>query len=190
MNIAEQQSVATCQICFWLIKADQSVQHCSSCQSPYHQECWDWLGGCATYGCPNMVESKKAEDEPATYWGATEKKCPLCAETIPISEKVCPYCKKSFDDIRPMTREDLLPKKEDPALAAYRKGAIWLFVFSLIGCTSPIALIAGSIWYKNNRDDIERAGATTKALIFIALGICVLYIVVMGFAILLWNVVE
>ncbi len=164
------------------------MERCPGCAALYHQECWAELGGCATYGCPRMVEVKKPEDEAPTYWGTTEKTCPMCAEKIPISALVCPHCHTTFDDPRPMTREDLLPKSEDPALAGYRKGAAWLFILSLLGCTSPLALLIGGFWYWSHRREIARAGATSQALSLIGLGICLLYLVAVGFGLLLWNV--
>jgi hypothetical protein len=59
-----------------------------------------------------MVEIKKA-DEQISYWGATEKKCPICAETIPMVVLECPFCKATFDDVRPLTREDVLGSSEE-----------------------------------------------------------------------------
>ena len=186
-TVAEHESAA-CQICLHAVETGQPVQFCPDCRACYHQECWDELGGCGTYGCPRMVEIKKSEDQTQTYWGATEKKCPICIEQIPISTLVCPHCKTRFSDTRPMTREELLPQREDPALREYRRKAVWLFIFSVLGCTSPFALLIGSIWYRSHRDEIDRAGPTARALTLIGLGICVLYLGVMVLSLLIWGI--
>lgn len=190
MSITEGHSSAVCQICLHAVDDGEMIQLCPACHTRYHQECWEELGGCATYGCPRMVEIKKSEDVSPTYWGATEKKCPVCIEQIPITVLICPHCKTKFSDTRPMTREDLLPPQEDPALAGYRKTAVWLFIFSLLGCTSPFALLFGGIWYGSHRNEIARAGPTTRALSLIGLGICVLYLVAMGLSVLVWSIAS
>ena len=91
---------AVCQICGCAIGPEQAVEVCPEpkCRSPYHRECWDYLGGCARYGCPKMVEVKKGEGESPTFWGASDKQCPLCAEAIPVGALECPYCKALFQD--------------------------------------------------------------------------------------------
>lgn len=187
MSAVEEHRSAVCQICLHPVEANQAIQFCPDCRTRYHQECWDELGGCGTYGCSRMVEIKKSEDETLTYWGATEKKCPICIEQIPVGALVCPFCKTRFKETRPLTREELLPQREDPALAGYRKRAVWLFIFSILGCTSPFALLFGGIWYRSHRDEIAQAGPTARALSLIGLGICVLYLVVMVLSSLVWG---
>lgn len=123
-----------------------------------------------------MVEVKKAEVA-STYWGATEKVCPMCAEKIPVAAMQCPFCQATFTDMRPVSREDVLGKPPDPEAAKDQKRAKWLLVFSLIGFTSPIAFIVGLIWYSKSRKQIERAGSTTRALVLASLGICGAYFV-------------
>lgn len=159
---------------------------CPGCGNIQHQVCWDELGGCSVKGCPNAVEVKKAEIA-VTDWGKTEKTCPFCAEQIPMDKRECPYCKASFGDIRPLTKEDVLPKVEDPQLQGYRSNAKMLLVFSVIGCTSPLALLIGGIWYARNRREIARAGSSTSALVVVSLGICVLYLVMLGLGTVLFS---
>ena len=50
-----------------------------------------------------MVEVKKAEVG-STFWGATEKVCPMCSEKIPVAALECPFCKTAFKDMRPMAQ--------------------------------------------------------------------------------------
>lgn len=145
------------------------------------------MGGCAVYGCPNMVEVKKAADESPAFWGKTEKVCPVCAETIGVGVLECPFCKTKFQDIRPMTRDDVIPKAADPVQAKYRKSAIWLLAFSAFGFTSPVALVVGGLWYWSNREQIRRAGSTVQALTLIALGICLAYLLAIGLSLLVFS---
>jgi hypothetical protein len=160
---------------------------CPGCSHPYHRECWEELGGCAVMGCPKMVEVKKAEIAP-TYWGMHEKVCPFCRETILVAEVECPFCKSKFEDIRPVTREAVIPKAADPQIAAYRSQAKWLLFFSAIGCTSPLALLFGAFWYSRNRKEIIRLDATTNALAIAGLGIAAIYMIMILVGILVFQV--
>jgi hypothetical protein len=136
-----------------------------------------------------MVEVKKAEIA-LTDWGKTEKVCPYCAEKIPVEKRECPFCRASFSDIRQISKEDVLPKTEDPAVVECRTRAKWLLAFSILGCTSPIALLVGGIWYRNNKETIARAGASTRATVLVSLGICALYLVMVGLGWLVFSVIH
>lgn len=171
-----RQDVTVCQICGLPIGVRQIVRNCSACTSGFHSECWDELGGCATYGCPKMYETKKAEDIAITYWGAHEKTCPICAETIPVAELKCSKCGTDFDDISPLTREDILQQDKSSPQFVYRKTAILLFIVSAIGITSPLALLFGGIWYRVKRREIAQ-DATTRALTLVALFVATAYII-------------
>lgn len=190
MTTTPQPGAPLCLVCLLPITAGEPVQTCAhpKCRTPYHQECWEYLGGCARYGCPKMVEVKKSAEQAATYWGSDKKRCPMCAEEILVGALECPFCKATFPDIRPVDREDVLPQPEDPILKACRKNAIRLLVFSALGVTSPFALLFGLLWYRSNKAEIERAGPTTKGLVLISLGICVVYLVLMAFGILIFLV--
>ncbi|MCA1557738.1 MAG: hypothetical protein LC731_04260, partial [Acidobacteria bacterium] len=102
----------------------------------------------------------------------------------------CPFCKTEFKDKRPLSRDELLPEREDPELRNYRRGAVWLFVLSLLGCLSPFVLLFGGMWYRDNREDIARAGPTARAMSLIGLGICVLYLLVMGLSFVVWSITS
>jgi hypothetical protein len=92
----------------------------------------------------------------------------------------CPVCNAVFKESRPLSREDYLPTAPDPALAGIRRGAKWLLVFSVIGCTSPLALLIGAVWYSNNKRQIAAAGPATRTLVLISLLICVVYLVMVS----------
>jgi hypothetical protein len=134
-----------------------------------------------------MVEIKKA-DEQISYWGATEKKCPICAETIPMVVLECPFCKATFDDVRPLTREDVLGSSEDPTIVSYRRRAIWLLVFSVIGVTAPVVLVVGAVWYRLKKHEIRTAGQTVQALLWMSWVIAALYIVLVSLGAMLFLV--
>ena len=53
---------AVCMICGEAI-LQRRVQ-CRRCHTPHHQECWDYLGQCSTYGCGEKkwkTERKKSK---------------------------------------------------------------------------------------------------------------------------------
>ncbi len=186
MAPAQQQTTPTCPYCLSALEQGQLVVVCPGCGFTHHNECWDDLGGCAVEGCPRMVEVKKAEI-PANFWGATEKICPYCAERIPIATLQCIYCRAVFEDIRPVAREDVLPKFENPRVQELRRQAKRLFIFSVLGLTSPFALLIGWSWYRNNRSEIERIGGNTRALSLLALGICGFYLLMLVLGILVFT---
>src|SRR5258708_5282193 len=170
-GMGTQQHAASCPYCLTALEPLQPAVVCPGCGVTHHRECWEDLGGCAGGGCPHMVEVKKAEI-PANFWGATEKICPYCAEKIPMATLQCIYCRAIFEDIRPVTSEDVLPKFENPRVRELRSQAKRLFVFSLFGVTSPFALAIGWNWYRNNRLEIHPVGGNTRALPTIRLRIC------------------
>jgi Prokaryotic RING finger family 1 len=182
-----QQGESSCPYCLCALSPGEPAVACSGCGFVHHRECWDTLGGCAVEGCTKMVEVKKAEVG-STFWGATEKVCPMCSEKIPVAALDCPYCKAAFKDMRPMAKEDVLFKAEDPVLKSYRKSANLLLIFSLIGCTSPLALLVGGIWYARKRGEIQRAGTTTRAKVLVSLGVCVIYLVMIGVGTLVFSI--
>lgn len=176
MNLPADHRV-TCVYCL-LIVEESDFMTCPGCSAPHHQTCWEELNGCSVYGCSKMVETKKADEQVVTYWGVAEKKCPVCAEVIPVAALECQFCHTSFEDIRPMTRADLLKPDEEDWIKSYRKRAVWLVFFSAIGCTTPISFLIGIIWYLARRERLKLVPAT-RGLVLIALGIGVVYAVVL-----------
>jgi hypothetical protein len=126
-----------------------------------------------------MYETKKSEGDLVSYWGTFKKKCPICAETIAVSELKCPYCGTDFDDVRPVSREDFLRPNEEPP-NPLRKTALRMLILSALGVTSPLVLIGGSIWYIRHRREIAEQDFTTRALTAIALGVATVYMLLIG----------
>lgn len=63
-TVADQ---ATCSICGEPVS--KRVVRCFACNAPFHPECWDFTGGCGTYGCsgnagPSPPSSVPADDGP------------------------------------------------------------------------------------------------------------------------------
>lgn len=133
-----------------------------------------------------MVEVKKSEMA-STYWGATEKVCPMCAEKIPVAALQCPFCKATYSDMRPVSREDVLGEREAPETRLIQRRATVLLVFSLIGFTSPLALIIGWIWYSRDREEIAQS-STARALVLASLGICIAYLILIVIGLMVFTV--
>ncbi len=46
---ASDSGAGTCQICGGELAGER--HRCPECRTPHHRECWEYLGGCSTYGC-------------------------------------------------------------------------------------------------------------------------------------------
>ena len=46
---SRERMTGRCPICTTVLR--EPLVRCGRCQSPHHQECWEYLGRCATYGC-------------------------------------------------------------------------------------------------------------------------------------------
>ena len=49
VEIGEKGEELVCQICGYPMTED--LVTCSTCDTPHHKECWEYIGGCSTYGC-------------------------------------------------------------------------------------------------------------------------------------------
>ena len=56
--IQNQNSV--CMVCCEQIKKDKDRVVCECCKTPHHAECWNYFGGCSTFGCS---ETAKISDD-------------------------------------------------------------------------------------------------------------------------------
>lgn len=52
-----------CQVCGEALEAP--MVWCARCDTPHHRDCWEWNGGCSTYGCKSEeTRSDPAEETP------------------------------------------------------------------------------------------------------------------------------
>lgn len=49
--------VGQCLVCGESLSA--KIVYCRSCQTAHHRECWEYIGGCATYGCQSKQASPR-----------------------------------------------------------------------------------------------------------------------------------
>ena len=142
-----------CSICKTLIQPSHVTTGCPYCHSAYHRECWQQLGGCATYGC-SAAPVPEVVPLPTSVkggWG-DEKTCPQCGDNLPSSLLVC-RCGAHFPWADPMTTQEYetwVQEQERGALA--RKGMVVLFFVSLFGVFAPLTgAIAGIYAYRSRK---------------------------------------
>ena len=132
-----------CSVCQTQLVRGEQVTCCSECNIVYHSECWNENEGCAQYGCKNAPEIEKDESiEPqSNVWGE-EKSCPQCQKQIKAIALVCRYCGATFDT-RDFVSQDEFANREyqDREYIQARNAMVALFLVSITGCLSPIALI-------------------------------------------------
>ena len=168
-----------CSICKTLIPDSDVTFVCAECNSPYHQICWEQLGGCATYGCKAAAIPEKPSLPTSVNrgWG-DDKACPNCHDLIPSSLLIC-RCGARFPWADPMTAEEYqVWLMEDEQRTLKRKQLIYLFLISLLGLPAPITgTIAGIQAYRFRKVLVGEVG-TYLALGYGAFVIGVVYSVV------------
>lgn len=168
---------ATCPICQSGLVADDAVIACSDCDQVHHQECWQEVGGCATYGCPQAPAATKeaAAAAPRSAWGDT-KACPACGETIRSIAVKCRYCGEMFETVDPLKAADLRRgARKAETLRSMRTTVTVLFILSLVGCLAPLTLILSLIYLVPKRELVADAGPLFRVLGYSTVGLSVLY---------------
>ncbi len=174
---AVETTGGTCPICLTAFDPGSPARSCPSCGQFHHVECWDEVGGCATYGCDQAPRAEKEApaEAPVSAWGDT-KKCPACQETIKAIALKCRYCGTEFDTVDPLSARDLRRKLErSEKRGTLEKTCVGLFVAALFGCLAPIVLIAGLAVVLPNRRELGRSGPLYLVLGYSAIGISALY---------------
>ena len=170
-----------CSICQNAVQPGEAACLCPECRSPYHRECWDEVGGCATYGCRQMPQAAKpAEPGARTEGWGDEKACPKCRKPIRSAAVKCRYCKAKFPSALPMTPAEFHEWRAQQAqLAPTRIMAIVVFVASLFGCLGPVVLLGGGFWLWSSHDALKRVGGVHQVLAYFGLGLSAIYSLLM-----------
>lgn len=162
--------VGVCPVC--RSEAEGAQVECPDCHARHHQECWEYNGGCGKYGCPSAPEPQKLDEMevPLAYWGKTEKECPACRNMIQAAALRCRHCGMVFASARPQGAGEFHAQRAlESDLPGLRRKAIFLLVFSILPCTTTIALIGGGFWYAANRKRLAALPAQQAALAKIGL---------------------
>ncbi|MFC1612194.1 RING finger protein [Myxococcota bacterium] len=160
-----------CAICQTTIGDGEEVGRCSKCDTPFHVECWDENGGCATYGCELMPETVKPQtaEVPDSYWGQQDKQCPRCGSTIKVAALRCRHCGATFESRAPVSPGELAASHAGPDLGTARMVAVLVFITGLVPCTAPLTLVFGSIWYLASRPVIAKLPSTHRVMMILGL---------------------
>ena len=58
---SDSEAEQHCQICGEAIREDHV--RCSSCDTPHHEDCWQYYGECATFGCPSKTYQRVSYED-------------------------------------------------------------------------------------------------------------------------------
>lgn len=156
-----------CAICQTPIAPGETAGRCPACDGPFHVECWESNGGCATYGCAQMPETVKAPEEAwgATHWGQADKQCPACGQKIRVAALRCRHCGTVFETAEPVSQTDYLRRSRAPAGGGFARAAsIAIFLFGILPCSAPACLLFGGVWFLFNRDAVRGLPASHRML--------------------------
>lgn len=180
---AAGQAGALCQICQTATTAEDDCVVCPICQQIHHQDCWNEVGGCGTYGCEQAPQlEKSAATKQLTAWGDT-KKCPSCGEEIKSIALKCRYCEARFETTDPMTAKDLKRQGvRTRKIENLKVTIVCLFVGSVIVCLAPIVLVAGLAILLPQMEQVKKCGPFHTTLAVISLGLSGLFsLLMLGF---------
>lgn len=154
---ADHPDVVVCTYCRTPIGPAEPATKCSDCNSTYHEECWSENGGCGVYGCSKVpeVEKRSSIEVPVSFWGQENKPCPACGREILAAALRCRHCGAVFASAQPENTESFLSRLSlETRLPKVRMICVWIFVLSVLPCTSLGGAIWGLIWYPRNKQEV------------------------------------
>jgi hypothetical protein len=160
-----------CSICMSSIDAAEPMHLCDGCRAQYHEECWTENGGCAVYGCANVpkTEGLKPLEIPPAFWGREDKDCPRCGAKIMALAVRCRHCGGEVE-ARPEEQASYQRRADRKARTPILRRAAKLFLIaSLLPVLSLVTVVAGTLYYRANRDQIRRLSGGTDGLFRIAI---------------------
>lgn len=167
----------TCSICQSAIITGEHVVYCPDCALPFHHECWQENGGCSAYGCksaPRTVKAEPAAQTISTIWGG-EKPCPACGRSIRAQALKCRFCGATFETRDLVTADEYTRREYDgQEYEAARNKVIVMFLASVSGCLTPIALIVLSVLLVTKRIfgvEYRRLPAALRGMVVSGFGI-------------------
>lgn len=180
----------TCGVCMSAIEAGEAAVACEGCHSPYHAECWTENGGCAVYGCTHVpkTDGLKPLEIPPAYWGREDKDCPQCGKSIMALAVRCRHCGAEIM-ARPEEKSVFQQRTERRARAPRLRTTAKVFLFmALLPGFALITLIAGTAYYRGNRDEIRRLPGGAEGLYRIAIGTAAAQCTLLVFGVVAWYI--
>jgi predicted RNA-binding Zn-ribbon protein involved in translation (DUF1610 family) len=182
-----------CAICQSPILPAEKMASCPACRTAYHAECWAENLGCAVYGCSQVpaTEARRELEIPAAYWGQEHKPCPSCGASILAAAVRCRACGAVFESARPQSVHEF-SRQQDAASRrpGLKRTTVWLFVFSVLPCSAPVAALVGAVWYYSNRGELEGLPALYPTLSRLGLAISIGQTVLAVFAAVLYTLLR
>jgi hypothetical protein len=178
----------SCAICMTPVGSEDAATSCPSCAAPYHAECWTDNGGCAVYGC-NMVpptEGLKPLEIPPAFWGREDKDCPSCGKQIMAMAVRCRHCGAQVEakiEAKVSYDKRQLRRARAPKL---RRMSIVFLALSLLPFVSLIPAVAGTLFYRSNREEIRRLPGSYDGYYRISIAVATAQVGIFAAALIAW----
>jgi hypothetical protein len=184
-TVSSTGKTSLCPICKGAVNSQEAVTSCPSCHTIYHTACWQEIGGCGLYGCPQVpvTEHRTDLEIPASYWGQENKQCPVCEAVILASAIRCRNCGATFQSRKPQGKSEYLSEVDvKKQLPKTRRAIILLFIFCIVPFTAPIAALIGALWYLSKREHLKYMprlySIMLKLALFTAIGQTIFYVII------------
>lgn len=182
-----------CAICQTPIAEGEAATACPACATPYHKECWDEVGGCAMYGCPQVPQTEKRADLeiPAGFWGRETKPCPACGQEIQALAVRCRHCRAELGSQVPQSRAEWgRAQRLAGARPALSRRLLWLSVACVLPFTAPIAGALGLWLWWQRRDEIAALPHLRRTIFLLALVLAGIEVAAIVLAMLLTSLAS